>query len=169
MLKVKQRVQQQGPLSVNTGFKLIFSIFNYLSSNERELSSIVKLIRLGCRPFNVVRSSAAAVVCSCVFKAMQACHFAPIFVNKKLEQDPKPKEIKLSIISHHCLVYKFVCDLCNVDYVGCTVRHLHQRFADHNYLAIGEHFLEALGDIRVNFMFLRSAMDNFDCLIYEML
>ena len=38
----------------------------------------------------------------------------PIFVSKKLEQDLKAKEIKPSIVSQHCVVYKFVhvCDLC---------------------------------------------------------
>lgn len=84
----------------------------------------------------------------------------PIFGIKKLDQDLKAKEIKLSIISHHCIVYKFACDLCNVDYVGCTIPHLHQCFAGNKYSAIGEHFLEALGVKRVNFMFLRIAMEN---------
>ena len=31
----------------------------------------------------------------------------PIFVSKKLEQDLKPKEMKPSIVSQHCVVYKF--------------------------------------------------------------
>ena len=43
---------------------------------------------------------------------------------------------------------------------ACTVQHLHQHFADHKYSAIEEHFLEAHSDIRVNFMFVRSAMEN---------
>ena len=42
----------------------------------------------------------------------------PIFVSKKLEQDLKPKEIKPSIVNRQCVVYKFVCDLCDADYVG---------------------------------------------------
>ena len=37
------------------------------------------------------------------------------------------------------VVYHFVCDLCNADYVGYTARHL---------LAIGKHFHEAqVGEI----------------------
>ena len=40
----------------------------------------------------------------------------PIFVSKKLEQDLKPKEIKPSIVSQHCVVYKFACDICDADY-----------------------------------------------------
>ena len=39
----------------------------------------------------------------------------PIFVSKKLEQDLKP-----SIVSQHCVVYKFTFDLCDADYVGYT-------------------------------------------------
>ena len=35
----------------------------------------------------------------------------PIFVSKKLEQDLKPKEIKPSIVSQQCVVYKFACDI----------------------------------------------------------
>ena len=40
----------------------------------------------------------------------------PIFVSKKLEQDLKPKEIKSSIVSQPCVVYKFASDLCDADY-----------------------------------------------------
>ena len=43
----------------------------------------------------------------------------PIF-EQKSEQDLKPKEIKPSIISQQCFVYKFACDLYDADYVGCT-------------------------------------------------
>ena len=49
----------------------------------------------------------------------------PIFVSKKLEQDLKPKGIKPNMVSQHCVVYKFACDLYNADYVGYAARHLH--------------------------------------------
>ena len=67
-------------------------------------------------------------------------------MSKKLEQDLKPKEIKPSIVSQHCVVYKFSCDLCDSDYVGYTARHLHQRIAEHKYSAIGKHLLDVHGD-----------------------
>ena len=70
----------------------------------------------------------------------------PIFVSKKLEQDLKPKEIKPSIVSQHCVVYKFSCDLCDADYVGYTARHLHQRIAEHKYSTISKHLLDVHGD-----------------------
>ena len=44
----------------------------------------------------------------------------PVFVSKKLEQDIRPKEAKLSIVNQQCVVYHFVCDLCDADYVGYT-------------------------------------------------
>lgn len=43
------------------------------------------------------------------------------------------------------MVYKFARDLCDVDYVGYTVRHLHQRIAEFKYLAIDKHLLEVHG------------------------
>ena len=58
-------------------------------------------------------------------------------MSKKLEQDLKLKEIKPSIVSQHCVVYKFKRDLCDAGYVGYTARHLHQRIAEHKYSAIG--------------------------------
>ena len=35
----------------------------------------------------------------------------PFFISKKLEQDLKPEEAKLSIVNQQCVVYHFVCDL----------------------------------------------------------
>ena len=42
----------------------------------------------------------------------------PVFISKKLEQDLKPKEAEPSIVNQQCVVYHFVCDLCDADYVG---------------------------------------------------
>ena len=93
----------------------------------------------------------------------------PIFVSKKLEQDLKPKEIKPSIVSQHCVVYKFTCDLCNADYVGYTAGHLHQRIAEHKYSTIGKHLLDAHGDKNLitedQFRVLKKCHGKFDCLV----
>ena len=43
-----------------------------------------------------------------------------VFISKKLEQDLKPKEAKPSIVNQQCVVYHFVCDLCDVDYDAYT-------------------------------------------------
>ena len=39
----------------------------------------------------------------------------PVLVSKKLGQDLKPKEIKLSILNKQCVVYQFSCYLCDAD------------------------------------------------------
>ena len=64
----------------------------------------------------------------------------PLFVSKKLEQVLKPKEAKPSFVNQQCVVYHFVCDLCDADYVGYTARHLFQRVAEHKNSSIGKHF-----------------------------
>ena len=96
-----------------------------------------------------------------------------IFASKKLEQDLKSKEIKPSIVSQHCVVYKFAYDLCDADYVGYTARHLHQRITEHKYSAIGKHLLDAHGDKNLinedQFRVLKKCHGKFDCLVYEML
>ena len=94
-------------------------------------------------------------------------------MSKKLEQDLHPKEIEPSIVSLHCVVYKFACDLCDADYVGYTARHLHKRNAQHKYSAIGKHLLDALGDKNLinedRFRVLKKCHEKFYCLVYEML
>ena len=98
----------------------------------------------------------------------------PVFVSKKLEQDLRPKETKPSIVNQQCVVYRFVCDLCDADYdIGYTARHLFQRVAEHKNSAIGKHFHEAHGRRdRLNeshFKILRKCQGKFDCLVFEML
>ena len=94
-------------------------------------------------------------------------------VSKKLEQDLKPKEAKPSIVNQQCVVYHFVCDLCDADCVGYTARPLFQCVAEHKYSAIGKHFHEAHGRRdRLNeshFKILRKCQGKFDCLVFEML
>ena len=56
-------------------------------------------------------------------------------------QEPKPP-----VINQQCVVYNFVCDLCDADYVGYTSR-----------------------DLTSNFTILKKCQGKFDCLIFEML
>ena len=97
----------------------------------------------------------------------------PVFVSKKLEQDLKPREAKPSIVNQRCVVYHFVCDLCDADYVGYTARHLFQRVAEHKNSSVGKHFHEAHGlRDRLNeshFKILRKCQGKLDCLVFEML
>ena len=62
-----------------------------------------------------------------------------VFTSRKIIDDIKVVEVKPPLISQHCVVYKFSCDLCDTDYVGYTSRHLFQRIAGHKHSAIGKH------------------------------
>ena len=70
----------------------------------------------------------------------------PIYTNKKIEQDLKLEEIKPRIVNQHSVVYHFKCDLCDLNYVEYTTRHLFQCIADHRYSAIGRHLRDAHGN-----------------------
>ena len=69
----------------------------------------------------------------------------PVFINRKFEQDLKPREIKPPIVNQQCVVYSFTCDLRDSDYAGFTTRQLHQRIVEYKNSAIGKHFSTAHG------------------------
>ena len=50
-----------------------------------------------------------------------------------------PRKKKPPIVNNQCVVYKFQCDLCDIDYVEYTTRHLHQGIGEHKHSAIGRH------------------------------
>ena len=97
----------------------------------------------------------------------------PVFVSKKLEQDLKPREAKPSIVNQRCVVYHFVCNLRDADYVCLTARHVFQCVAEHKNSVIGNHFHEAHGRRdhlnESHFKILRKCQGKFDCLVFEML
>ena len=65
-------------------------------------------------------------------------NFSPKFF--ALVQAP---ESKPPIVNQQRVIYKFQCDLCDASYVGYTLRHLHQRVAEHTKQSssIGKHFI----------------------------
>ena len=63
----------------------------------------------------------------------------PVFTSRKRSQTLSVKENKLPIVNTQSVVYLFQCDLCDTNYVGYTVRHLHQRISQQRYSAIGKH------------------------------
>ena len=71
------------------------------------------------------------------------------------------------------VVYHFVCDLRDADYVGYTARHLFQRVAEHKNSAIGKRLYEAHGGRdhlhESYFKILTRSQGKFDCLVFEML
>ena len=96
------------------------------------------------------------------------------FVSNKIQQELKIQERKPPIVNQHCVVYKFQCDLCDVSYVGYTLRHLHQRVVKHKNQSssIGKHLLNKHRkdpkDLDRYFSVLKKCMNKFD-LVYKTL
>ena len=94
----------------------------------------------------------------------------PVFTSHKIKDELKAKEPKPPIVNQQSIVYFFKCD---VDYVGYTSRHLHQRMKQHKGSVVGNHVREQHGneprEITKNFRMLRKCSNKFDCLIFEML
>ena len=88
----------------------------------------------------------------------------PVFTSRKIKDELKAKEPKPPIVNQQNVVYFFECDLCDADYVGFTIRHLHQPVEEHKRSVIGNHVRQQ----RKNFRVLRKCSSKFDCLIFEM-
>lgn len=99
----------------------------------------------------------------------------PVFKSRKIGDLLKSSEEKPKIVNEQCVVYQFKCGSCDMDYVGYTNRHLHQRVAEHSSLnsSIGKHMLYAHGiskpNLINNFSVIKKCRSKFDCLINEML
>ena len=97
----------------------------------------------------------------------------PVFTSKKIADHLRVTEEKPPLINQQSVVYEFICDLCDTNYIGYTCRHLHQRVEDHKHSVIGKHFWDAHGLTRTNliknFKVLMKCRSKLDCLIYEML
>ena len=98
----------------------------------------------------------------------------PVYTNRKIGHEVKPKEKKPPIINQQRVVYYNKCGLCDANYVGYTRRHLYQRVEEHKESSsIGNHIKEqhrtVPSDIYQDFKILKKCQSKFDCLIYEML
>ena len=97
-----------------------------------------------------------------------------VFTSRKLLQILNVKETKPPIVNTQCVVYLFLCDLCDANYVGYTVRHLNQLISERKNSAIQKHLVKQHGldkkaPINHLFQVLKKCISKFDCLIYEML
>ena len=98
----------------------------------------------------------------------------PVFRSRKIGNDLKVQEPKPPLINQQCVVYNYICDLCDAEYVGYTSRHLYKRIEEHRFTAIGkhlqnEHRVDTVGDLTNNFKILKKCQGKFHCLIHEML
>ena len=96
-----------------------------------------------------------------------------VFKSRKLSKSLSVKENKPTIVNTRCVVYLFQCDLCHVNYVGYTARHLHQCISEHRYSAIRKHHETQHGNNRTKtdhlLKVLRKCNSKFDSLVYEKL
>ena len=99
----------------------------------------------------------------------------PVFINRKVESHLKHRESKPDVINNQCVIYHFKCGLCDMDYIGFTTRHLHQRIEEHKSpsSSIGRHMRDQHDqdkpDIKEHFKVLKKCKSKFDCLVHEML
>ena len=102
-------------------------------------------------------------------------NFQPVFLSKKLEDEIKITEKKPPLVNQQRVVYQFKCSFCDENYVGFTMRHLHERCDEHklNSSSIKKHFInkhDCLPDnFNDQFKVLKKCKTKYDCLIYEML
>ena len=96
-----------------------------------------------------------------------------VFVSNKIQWEIKVHEKKTSIVNH--VIYKFQYDLCDASYLAYTLRYLHQCVTEHTKQSssIGKHFINqhciVPKDLTRHFSILKKWMNEFDCLVHEML
>ena len=87
----------------------------------------------------------------------------PVFRSRKLGDDLKVQEPKPPVINQQCVLYNFVCDLCDADYVGYTSRHLHQRIDEHRFSSFSLNLIYSISHLyflyKLSFLF-HSLLDN---------
>ena len=99
----------------------------------------------------------------------------PVFINRKIESHLKHRENKPNVVNNQCVVYYFKCGLCDMDYIGYTTRHLHQRIEEHKSLSssVGRHMKTKHDldkpELKAHFTILKKCKSKFDCLVHEML
>ena len=76
-----------------------------------------------------------------------------VFTSQKIGGVLKTREPKQKSSANNAFVYLFKCGLCDMDYVGYTNRHLHQRVAEHSSLnsSIGKHMHDTHGMSKTEF------------------
>ena len=98
-----------------------------------------------------------------------------MFINRKIESHLKHRENKPNVVNNQCVVYYFKCGLCDLDYIGYTTRHLHQRIEEHKSLSssVGRHMKTKHDldkpELKAHFTILKKCKSKFDCLVHEML
>ena len=97
----------------------------------------------------------------------------PMIRSKKIADHLRVTEEKPSLIKQQSVLYEFISDSCNTNYICYTCRHFHQRVEEHKYSVIGKHLRDVHGLTPDNFIenlkVLKKCRGKLECLIYEML
>ena len=96
-----------------------------------------------------------------------------VCTSPKIGEQLRIQERKPPVVSRQCVVYQFKSDLCDRDYIGYTIRHLHQRIEEHRATAVGAHVKGCHGisnpELLKQFSVLKKCQGKLYCLIREML
>ena len=96
-----------------------------------------------------------------------------MFTSKKIADHLRVTGVKPSLIKQQSVLYEFISDSCDTNYIGYTCRHLHQRVEEHKHSVIGKHLRHVHGltpdNLIENFEVLKKCRGKLECLIYEML
>ena len=57
----------------------------------------------------------------------------PVFTSKKIADHLRVTEKKPPLINQQSVVHKFICDLCDTNYIGYTCRNLHQHVEEYKH------------------------------------
>ena len=74
-------------------------------------------------------------------KIGNTAEIVPVFIHRKIESQLIHSENKPNAVNNQYVVYYLKCGLCDMDYIGYTTRHLHQRIEEHKSLSssVGQH------------------------------
>ena len=94
----------------------------------------------------------------------------PVFTSKKIADHLRLTEEKPPLINQQSVVYEFICDLCDTNYIGYSCRHLHQRVEEHKHSVIEKHLRDmhrlTPDNLIENFKVLKKCRGKLECLIY---
>ena len=69
----------------------------------------------------------------------------PAFTSKKIADHLRVTEENPPRINQQSVVYEFICDSCDTNYIDYTCRHLHQQIEEHKHSVIGKHLRDVHG------------------------
>ena len=156
-------------------FNLAVKQFDFKVPDQQHIPSAETTIQV-VMPFKDQASANVVKKCIIDLRSKIKTTIQPVFINRKLNEDLKVREVKPATVNQQYLVFKFQCNLCNAGYDGYTRGHLHERVDGHKQKSssICKHYLSEHNSnvprcLSEEFHVLAKCSNKFDCLIKEML